>query len=67
MLTPRELYLVRQAYRCGYDVGFSDGEKDNCRCSAELVDGWLDETISDGGHTVEMLLSHEATERTKEN
>ena len=66
-LTPRELYLIDSAYTAGYISGVFNTEECLDGNPTEMVKEWLSSAISDAGHTVDMLLSHEATERTKAN
>ena len=45
-ITKRERYLMQAAIDAAEHM--------------DSLDGWLGELVSDGGHTVEQLLSHEA-------
>jgi hypothetical protein len=67
MLSDRERWLVIESYKAGYEAGHNDAaENGYTNAEARCLD-WLDESISDGGHTVEMLLSYDATRRTRAN
>ena len=54
MLTEREKWLMLQAYNAGQTRHYDRFIFDNPFTS------WLGDPISDGGHTVEMSLAHEA-------
>lgn len=64
MLTPREKYLVTEAYKQGYETAHNDTVEGEYTDAASCCEDWLDDIVADGGYTVEMLLSHEATEKT---
>lgn len=63
MLTEREKRLMRVAHEHGYELGLFDAREGKSNFTLlERFDDWLDESVSDSGHTVEMLISHEAGE-----
>ena len=53
MITEREKYLMRTAIECAEQNGG--------------LDAWLEEAVTDSGHTMEELISHSADEHASKN
>jgi len=63
ILTDREKWLMTKAWAEGYAEG---GAPSKHITATDALAEWLDESVSDAGHTVEMMLAHSAPVLSKQ-
>ena len=61
-MTPRDKYLLRQAYEAGYSNAVRDYEDESLLNGTleEESERWVEEVIADNGGTVGQFICHEA-------